>query len=180
MINYVGDTRILGSLIGVTGLIFNFKSISVAEKNRYLKRYSNIKLKNRSHEPLEDVFYSPFVTLAHYTSSNIVRYTKKINKLFVPKFYHDRKNSNFKKNFKYIGEKNKIDDFSEISESGRKLYEYQRNTDLSDFNVNINTQDRHFPKKYFKSVGYTVHGFKFLSPKVKTPISDILNPIKIY
>ena len=61
------------------------------------------------------------------------------------------------------------------------MYEYQKNTDLSDFNVNINTQDWHYwPKKYLKSVGYTVHGFKFLSPKVKTPISDILNPIKIY
>ena len=84
LINYVGDTRILGSLIGVTGLIFNFKSISVAEKNGYLKRYSNIKLKNRSHEPLEGAFNSPFVILAHYTSSNIVRYThkKKTNYLY--------------------------------------------------------------------------------------------------
>ena len=30
-------------------------------------------------------------------------------------------------------------------------------------------------KKYFKSVGYTVDGFKFLFPKAKTSISDILN-----
>ena len=98
LINYVGDTRISGSLIGVTWLIFNFKSISVAEKNGYLKRYSNVKLKNRSHEPLEGAFNSPFVILAHYTSSNIVRYTHtKKNKLFVPKFYHDRKTQIFKK-----------------------------------------------------------------------------------
>ena len=58
------------------------------------------------------------------------------------------------------------------------MYEYQRNTDLSDFNVNTNTQDWHFPKKYFKSVGYTVDGFKFSFPKAKTAISDILNPTK--
>ena len=58
------------------------------------------------------------------------------------------------------------------------MYEYQRNTDLSDFNVNINTQDWNFPKKYFKSVGYTVDGFKFSFPKVKAAISDILNPTK--
>ena len=57
------------------------------------------------------------------------------------------------------------------------MYEYQRNTDLSDFNVNINTQDWHFPKKYFKSFGYTGL-FKFSFPKVKTAISDILNPTK--
>ena len=81
LIHYLADTRILESLIGVTGLSFNFQSISVAEKNRYLRKYSNIKLKNRSHRPLEDVFYSSFdkgyVVLAHYTNSNIVRYTKK-------------------------------------------------------------------------------------------------------
>ena len=99
MTDYLGDARILESLIGVTGLSFNFESISVAGKNGYLKRYSNIKLKNRSHGPLEDVFYLPFdkgyVVLAHYTNSNIVRYTKKTNRLFVPKPYDDRKNSNF-------------------------------------------------------------------------------------
>ena len=33
-------------------------------------------------------------------------------------------------------------------------------------------------KKYFKSVGYTVDGFKFLFPKAKPSISDILNPKK--
>ena len=109
-----------------------------------------------------------------------MRYIKKINRLFVSKFYHDRKNSNFLKNLKYIGEKNKIDKtgFSEIPEFGRKLYEYQKNTDLSDFNVNINIQDWHFPKKYFKSVGYTVDRFKFSFPKAKASISDILNPTK--
>ena len=60
LIDYLGDTRILESLIGVIGLVFNFQSISVAEKNGYLRRYWNIKLKNRIHGPLEDVFYSPF------------------------------------------------------------------------------------------------------------------------
>ena len=58
------------------------------------------------------------------------------------------------------------------------MYEYQKNTDLSDFNVNINIQDWHFPKKYFKSVGYTVDRFKFSFQKAKTSISDILNPTK--
>ena len=35
-----------------------------------------------------------------------------------------------------------------------------------------------FSKKKFKSVGYTVDWFKFLFPKAKTAISDILNPTK--
>ena len=32
LIDYLGDTRILESLTGVTGLSFNFQSISVGEK----------------------------------------------------------------------------------------------------------------------------------------------------
>ena len=35
LIYYLGDTRILESLIGVTGLSFNFQSISVAEKTYF-------------------------------------------------------------------------------------------------------------------------------------------------
>ena len=35
LIDYLGDTRILESLIGVTGLSFNFQSISVAEKTDF-------------------------------------------------------------------------------------------------------------------------------------------------
>ena len=42
LIDYLGDTRILESIIGVMGLSFDFQSISVAEKNGYLRRYSNI------------------------------------------------------------------------------------------------------------------------------------------
>ena len=36
--DYLGDTRILESLIGVTALSFNFESISVAEKKRIFKK----------------------------------------------------------------------------------------------------------------------------------------------
>ena len=38
LINYLGDTRILESLTEVTGLSFNFQSISVAEKKRIFKK----------------------------------------------------------------------------------------------------------------------------------------------
>ena len=33
-----------------------------------------------------------------------------------------------------------------------------------------------FPEKYYKSKFYTVYGFTFVFPKVKTPITDIINP----
>ena len=39
----------------------------------------------------------------------IVYYSRKIQCLFVPKFYHDRNKRNFLKNLKYIGEYDKFD-----------------------------------------------------------------------
>ena len=113
--------------------------------------------------------------------STVFRYTSKVHRLFVPKFYHDRKDTNFLKNLKYVGEKAKIDekDFSEITEFGRKLYEY--NSDLnhtSNIGLSTKTMDWPFPEKDYKSIGYTVHGFRFAFLKVKTSISNIINTKK--
>ena len=53
---------------------------------------------------------------------------KRIGKLFVSKFYHDRKHNNVFKNLKFVGEIDKIDkdDFTKVEEFGRKLYEYNK------------------------------------------------------
>lgn len=50
-------------------------------------------------------------------------YTGRIDRLFVPRFYHDRRNTNFLKYLKYIGEKNIINEkgFCDFNEIGRKL-----------------------------------------------------------
>ena len=58
-------------------------------------------------------FYSRFnktrTVLFHAIESMIVYYSRKIQRLFVPKFYHDRNKRNFLKNLKYIGEYDKFD-----------------------------------------------------------------------
>ena len=50
------------------------------------------------------------VVLSYFISYAVLRYTEKIQRLFVPKFYHDRRNTNFLYNLKYIGEKKEIDE----------------------------------------------------------------------
>ena len=56
-------------------------------------------------------------------------HNKKIEGLFVPKFYHEKRSQNFLKTLNYIGERDSIDDkgYSEFpDEFGIKLYEYQK------------------------------------------------------
>ena len=56
-------------------------------------------------------------------------YSLKIQRLFVPKFFHYRNKTNFLKELKFIGVYNKIDrvNFSEFPDNfGRKLYENEQ------------------------------------------------------
>ena len=48
--------------------------------------------------------------LIHALSNTVLRFTDIIQRLFVPKFYHDRKDENFLKDLIYIGKKKEIDE----------------------------------------------------------------------
>ena len=161
LIGYLEDTRIVESMIGITGLGFDFKSMPIPAKNGYLRRYSNHKHRTKPDEPLQDIFHfsynKNYIVLAHLIDSTVIRCTNKVKRLFVPKFYRDRKNTNFLNNLKYVGKKDKIDetDFSEINESSRKLYEYNNDpTHTSNLAIATKTMDCSFPEKYYKSIGY--------------------------
>ena len=130
-----------------------------------------------------DYFYSglgpSYAVLIHVLNQNIIRYTDRIVRLFVPKFYHDRKDKNFLKEPLFIGEKNEIDKsyFSEIPLLGRKLYEYRIDGDSNGpLNFNPKDLDWSFPAKYYQSIGYTVHGFSFKFKNADNNLSVILNP----
>ena len=71
----------------------------------------------------------------------MVVFPKRKGKLFVPKSYHNRKHNNFLKNLKFVAEIDKIDqdDFTEVEEFSRKLYEYNKNpSNLKKFTLNSN------------------------------------------
>ena len=97
----------------------------------------------------------------------MVVFSKRIGKLFVPKFYHGRKHNNFFKNLRFVGEIDKIDqgDFTEVEEFCRKLYEHKDPSNLKKFTLNSNL-DWSMPKTY-KSIGVPVEGFSFTFPNTK-------------
>ena len=117
---YLENTRVMESMLGITGLSYDFSSMSLSEKNGYLRRYSRYAHRSTLDGPLSELFYSSFhktySVLVHLIDAIILRYTKNIHSLLVTKFYHDRSDSNFVKGLKYVGEKSTINEkyFSEI------------------------------------------------------------------
>ena len=61
-----------------------------------------------------------------------------INKIFVPKFYHDRASRNFLKHLKFVKrhEADLSNKFGEPSTFGRVFYEYHKNNTSSRANHN--------------------------------------------
>ena len=156
------------------------------EKNDFLNKLTKATHKQSDlHYGNSDTFYSgatngSSVVLVYFLSYAVLRYTEKIQRLFVPRFYHDRKDKIFLKNLKYIGEKKEIDekDFSEQGTSlGRRLYEYQVDEN-NKRTIDIHPRDLDWPfsDKFYESIGYTIHGFSFKFKNLPNTLSHILNP----
>ena len=75
-----------------------------------------------------DILYSennrPFSIITKDSSLSIKVYNIRVVRLFAPRFYYDRRNTNFLKNLKLVGVKKEIDEkrFNSFSALGRKLY----------------------------------------------------------
>ena len=118
------------------------------------------------------------MVLMHVLKTSVFRFTDKMNRIFAPKFYHDRKDTNFLKDLNYVGEKKEIDEinFSELHLLGRKLYEYRLGTNLRPKSFHPRELDWPFPNKWYQSIGFTIHGFSFEFKKAPNTIKNILNP----
>ena len=60
LIGYLEETRIMESMIVITGLSFDFKSMSIPEKNGYLRRYSHNNIKINLTLPYK-TFFTPLI-----------------------------------------------------------------------------------------------------------------------
>ena len=95
----------------------------------------------------------------------------------MPKYYHDRRRTNFLKNLKFVGEKPEINKnyFRENEILGRKLYEYVQSNNNT-FNLTGEELDLHLPNKWYRSIGFTINGFSFKIEKAPAELKTILDP----
>ena len=130
LISYLYDEEKLKTWLKITGIEHDFTCMTSEEKNDFINRWTKATHKQADlYYGNADTFYSgpttsDSVVLVYILSYTVLRYTEKIKRLFVPRLYHDRKDKNFLKNLKYIGEKKEINEkyFSEQETSlGRRL-----------------------------------------------------------
>ena len=108
---------------------FDFTKVSKREKTakiNYLKKHHDPKLNDRGYSYFFS-FYPFSYEMVIFVKNNIfIVYPHWAQRIFVAKYYHDRKRTNFLKNLRFVGEKPELDEryFQENQILGRKLYEY--------------------------------------------------------
>ena len=109
LISYLYYEIELKKLLKITGTEHDFTSMTPEEKNDFLNRLTKAIHKEHkiqygnSHNFYSGANSSAFVVFTYFLSYAVLRFTNKIQRLFVPKFYHERKD--FLKGLIYIGEK---------------------------------------------------------------------------
>ena len=126
---------------------------------------------------LYSIYFRPFTIILKDSDFLIKKFNDRIQKLFVPRFCHDRRQTNFLKDMRFVGEYPKINEsqFCKFKSIGRRLYKYIPTTQkIKEFNPQ--EIDIPFPEKYIEDFTYTVRGFSF---KVNgtNKIKEKLNPL---
>ena len=130
LISYLYYETELKKLLKITGAEHDFTSMIPEEKNNFLNRLTKAIHKEdeiqygNSHTFYSGANSSASVVLTYFLSYVVLRFTNKIQRLFVPKFYHERKDKIFFKGLIYIGEKKEIDEryfYEDGTSLGRRL-----------------------------------------------------------
>lgn len=186
LIGYVYEENILKRLLGITGSSFNLSTLTPQLKNETINTIANyhVALNITSHK--KDQFYSSSnnrsrnEVITYIDSKRVTRWTDRINRLFAPNFYHDRRDKNFLKGLTFVGKKADTDEenFSEFpSVLGRQLYEYKINPSNKRVeNIPIIDLDWPFPDKYYKSIGFAINRFDFCFKNLPVALTNILDP----
>ena len=164
---YLENINLLKKSFQISGKIFDFTSLPILKKHTWLGEYS-IARNHRSapnHHGFDDlysIYFRLFTIILKDSNFKIKTFNDRIHKLIVPRFYHDRRQTNFPKDMKFVGEHPKINEpyFCRFKSIVRRLYKYRPTTQkIKEF---IPQEiDIPFPEKYIKDFNYAVSGFSF-------------------
>ena len=97
----------------------------------------------------------------------MIVFGNRVGSVFIPKFFHDKRTTNFLKYLEYVGEYGPDNIRCKFPEVGKKHYKYKKSTSGSSVKTILATDsDWLFPKTYYKSIGSTVRGFGVFFPKL--------------
>ena len=166
------------NLLNIKGKSRNLTAMGLrGKKNNFLREYSRYHHKNRDEQ---DNFCSlqtwKWTTLVPVLRSQLLLISTKVGCAFVPKFYNEKRASNFLKHLTYVGEPGPDSTTCKYTEIGRKYYEYKKSTDYSAKSILSTDSNWPFPDTYYKSIGSTVRGFSFYFPNLSDSLRNLIQP----
>ena len=106
---YLEDTIFVKKYFKITDRSQVFTTLTPVRKNGYVGEYAKKQHKSlpikRGYDDLYSQNNRPFTPFVKDSSLEIKRFTGRIQRLFVPKFFHEINNTNF---LKFVGERSKI------------------------------------------------------------------------
>ena len=106
---YLENVPTLKKNFKISGKKFDFTRLSILKKHIYLSEYSTFRHKNKSYiqkfDDLYSIFFRPYTIVLKDSNIKIKVFKNRIYKLSVPRFFHDRRQTNFLKDLIFIGEK---------------------------------------------------------------------------
>ena len=118
------------NILNISGNSKNLDTVGINEKNLLLRTISGY----LHDSPRQDNFYC--YRTQHWTvlyaglgvaPTRLFFYENKVGRIFVPKFYHDKRDTNFLKFLSYVGEYGPDNLRCEFPWIGRKLFEHKKN-----------------------------------------------------
>ena len=151
----------------------HFKQPALFNSNCFFSLFNNARV---------ILFYQNNLDNKHY----VYFFKHRIERVFVPKFFYDGRDKNFLKHLAFV--KKHPPRSKKLTELniGRVQYEFSS----SKVNLNADQQwkqednnDFPFPEKYYKNIGFTIHGFSFKfnnalvdnSKSILNPSDDLIN-----
>ena len=152
------------SKFNINGDSFDFTKLSKRKKTvkivNYLKKFHDSKLNGKGYSYFFSFYPFSYATVIFVRNNIFIVYPDRTQRIFVPKYYHNRRRTNFLKNLKFVGEKPEINEnyFSENEILSRKLYEYVQSNNNT-FNLTGEELDFYLPDKWYRSIGIQLVGF---------------------
>ena len=173
--------------IKITGDVFDFTYLTKKQKKKLISKvFSSI---HYGKKPYSDNFnffvsfyYNNFAVLFLKSISEYIFHKSRINRLFVRRFYHDRRrDKNFLKHLRFIRKHEPRKAFlNEPIGFGRAKYEYQNDISIPNSNAteSLNADDNKFPfpEKFYKNIGFSINRFLFTFNNAPDDLKIILNP----
>ena len=92
---------------------FDFTKVSKREKTakiiNYLKKHHDPKLNDRGYSYFFSFYPFSYAMVIFVRNNIFIVYPHWTQRIFVPKYYHDRRRTNFLKNLRFVGEKLELD-----------------------------------------------------------------------